>query len=127
MATKIGFDTFDIPDKGKIGWLIEIEQEKVGSQWKTVKVYSSTFTKQNLLNIASDDTLRWFRGIGGYEKRDMTYTPYGYLPSRVTSINPSRDFRHIREFYYSDRGQSYKYHLAKYKAEMEKAKTIRKR
>ena len=127
MADKIGFDYTAMPANKKIGWLIEIDYEKKGSQWIITEIKTSTINKQNVINIASDDTLKWFRNFGGVERREMGFTQYGYLPRRVTSISPDKTMKHIYEIYYGDMGQTYKYHLAKYRMEKEKAKLTRRK
>ena len=117
---KIGYFDYHLPDKGKCAWVINVRQHKVGSQWKITSVTSETASKQNIRNYASDDTLKFFRRIGGTERRTMGYTHAGYLPREVVSTNPDKTERHIIEFYYGDEGDSFKYHLAKWK--MQKAK-----
>lgn len=119
---KIGFDTSAIPSKGKIGWVIDIVYEKIGSQWKIKKINNFTITKQNLINYSSNETLSFFKMLGGTERRDFKYTQYGYIPARIVSINPDKTIKHMWEFYYGQEGQSYKYYLAKYKMEKEKQK-----
>lgn len=126
MATKYGFDYTAMPEKKKIGWLIEIRYEKVRSQWVITDIKSSTITRQNVINIASDETIRWFKSIGSSERREMGFTQYGYLPRKVTSIRPDKSAKQVYEIYYGDMGQSYKYHLAKYKMEKEKAKLTKR-
>lgn len=127
MVTKYGFDYTGMPEKKKVGWMIEITYEKVKSQWKIADITTSTITRQNVINIASDETLKWFKAIGGSEKREMGFTQYGYLPRKVTSTSPDKTKKHVYELYYGDMGQIYKYHLAKYKMEREKEKMIGRR
>lgn len=117
---KIGYYDYHLPDKGKVAWIINIRQKKVGSQWKITSITTETATKQNIRNIASDDTLKWFRRLGGSETRTMGHTHAGYLPREVKSTSPDRTERHIYEIYYGDMGDAYRYYLAKWK--MQKAK-----
>lgn len=119
---KIGFDISRIPDKGKIGWVIDVEYEKTGSQWRIRKINSFTISKQNLVSSAANQTMSFFKMIGGTERRDFKNTQYGYIPSKIVSINPGKTIKHVWEFYYGMEGQLYKYHLAKYKMEKEKQK-----
>lgn len=119
---KIGFDTHSIPDKGKIGWVIDVQYTKVGNQWKIAKINTLTISKENLVNCAGNETMAFFKRIGGTERRDFKYTQYGYIPAKIVSINPDKTMKHVWEFYYGKEGQSYKYYLAKYKMEKEKQK-----
>lgn len=48
--------------------------------------------------ITDDDTLRWFRRIGGSETAERSYTPVGYIVTRLTSSNPGRTVRKVRRF-----------------------------
>lgn len=119
---KIGFDTHSIPDKSKIGWVIDVQYTKVGNQWKIAKINTLTISKENLVNYAGNETMAFFKRIGGTERRDFKYTQYGYIPAKIVSINRDKTMKHVWEFYYGKEGQSYKYYLAKYKMEREKQK-----
>lgn len=48
--------------------------------------------------ITSADTLRWFRRIGGSEYAERSYTPFGYIITRLISTSPSRTVRVVRRF-----------------------------
>jgi len=48
--------------------------------------------------ITSDDTLRWFRRIGGSEYAERSYTPVGYIVTRLVSTSPDHEIRHVRTF-----------------------------
>lgn len=52
--------------------------------------------------ITSDDTLRWFRRLGGSEYAERSYTPVGYIVTRLTSTDPSRTVRKVRRFRITD-------------------------
>lgn len=53
-------------------------------------------------NLTAPDTLRWFRRIGGSEHAVRSYTPVGYIVTRLTSTNPSRTVRKVRRFRITD-------------------------
>ena len=124
---KIGFDDHAIPSKGKVAWLIKVEQKKIGSQWKIDNISTMTINKEFIVNLASNETMRFFRNIGGSEKRTLNFTPYGLLPTEVISTNPGKTSRSVYEIYYGDRGQSYQYRLAKWKAQHAKEKAMKPR
>ena len=48
--------------------------------------------------ITAADTLRWFRRIGGSEYAERSYTPFGYIVTRLISTSPNRMTRHVRTF-----------------------------
>lgn len=48
--------------------------------------------------ITADDTLRWFRRIGGSEYAKRSYTPVGFIVTRLVSTNPDRTVRKVRKF-----------------------------
>lgn len=52
--------------------------------------------------ITSADTLRWFRRLGGSEHAERSYTPVGYIVTRLISTNPDRTVRIVRKFRITD-------------------------
>jgi len=48
--------------------------------------------------ITEADTLKWFRRLGGSETAVRSYTPVGYIVTRLTSTNPDRTVRIVRRF-----------------------------
>ncbi len=118
---EIGFYAGDIPSNAKI-YEISIEQIKVGSKWQTVKVKGSTITKEYYLNTVSNDTLKWFRAIGGTEVRKTNFTPYGVIATQLNSTDPTKTNRHIREYYFKGQEDSYKFYLEKWKSQIKKEK-----
>lgn len=48
--------------------------------------------------ITENDTLRWFRRLGGSEYAERSYTPVGYIVTRLVSTNPDRTVRVVRKF-----------------------------
>ena len=49
-------------------------------------------------NIVSNDTLKWFRRLGGSETAQRSYTCRGYMVTRLISRNPDRSVKVIRTF-----------------------------
>lgn len=45
-----------------------------------------------------DDTVKWFRRLGGSESVTRAYTYAGYVPVRVVSTSPDKQNRTIREY-----------------------------
>ena len=48
--------------------------------------------------ITKDDTLKWFRSLGGSETAERSYTCRGYNITRLTSTSPDKQIKVIREF-----------------------------
>lgn len=52
--------------------------------------------------ITGTDTLKWFRRWGGAEHAVRSYTPVGFIVTRLTSTNPDRTVRKVRRFRIED-------------------------
>jgi len=48
--------------------------------------------------MTSDEDMKFFRRLGGSERVDHTYTEFGYLPCRLSSIDPTSTFESDKEF-----------------------------
>ena len=55
-------------------------------------------TETQYKNICSDDTLKWFRRLGGSESAERGYTCRGYRVVKLTSTSPNKQSKTIREF-----------------------------
>ena len=55
-------------------------------------------TTREYRNITEDDTLKFFRRLGGTESAQRSYTCAGYLITKLTSTSPDRQNKTIREF-----------------------------
>lgn len=53
-------------------------------------------------NITADDTLAFFRRLGGSEYAERSYTPVGHIVTRLVSSNPDRTLRVVRKFRITD-------------------------
>ena len=71
---------------------------KSGSKWILEKTEITEITDEQLKNICSKDTLRWYRNIGGYERLEYN----NGKPYILNSINPDRTEKHKRIFSYTD-------------------------
>ena len=81
--------------------LTEVRMEKNPNTKTTFDVVSEStevITEQNYKNIVSDDTIKWFRRLGGSESVTRGYTRVGYLVTRLVSTSPDRQSKTIREF-----------------------------
>jgi len=49
----------------------------------------------------NNDTLRWFRRLGGTETVTRGYTSQGYLVTKLVSTSPDKEIKKIREYKFS--------------------------
>ena len=69
---------------------------------KTTYILEETETREisvkQYQNITGEQTLKWFRSLGGLESVQRGYTSRGYLITKLTSKNPNRQIKVVREF-----------------------------
>jgi len=53
-------------------------------------------------NMTNAETLSYFRRLGGSESAQRSYTPVGYIVTRLVSTSPDRQKRVVRTFTISD-------------------------
>lgn len=63
-----------------------------GSQEKRI------VTERQYNLTTKDDTLKWFRRLGGSETAQRSYTCYGYKVYKLTSLSPDRQIKKVREY-----------------------------
>tara|TARA_Y100001938_G_scaffold118785_1_gene164360 strand:+ start:671 stop:997 length:327 start_codon:yes stop_codon:yes gene_type:complete len=66
-------------------YILEEEEKKV-------------ISKEMYHNITCEDTLKWFRRLGGSETAQRNYTRAGYLIAKLISTCPSKEMKTIRTF-----------------------------
>jgi hypothetical protein len=81
---------------GKIGTVETVNYEKRGSRW--IETGRKTQDLTPVFYCNSIDAVPFFRGLGGYERLEMRYTYYGYIPGTVNSISPDRKNKTVRRF-----------------------------
>ena len=64
----------------------------------TKEVEKEELTEKAYKLITGDDTLKWFRRLGGTETAQKSYTCRGYNITRLTSISPDRQTKIVRTF-----------------------------
>lgn len=71
-----------------------------GKSWKSKPDETETrvITREQYERITCDDTMQWFRRLGGSEYPIRCYTSKGYLIVQLNSCNPDRTVKHIRHF-----------------------------
>ncbi len=76
--------------------MVTTHQEKRGSRWITTGEDVKVINWEYYMNII--DALPFFRGLGGTERVETSFTRWGKLPDKITSTSPDRESRTIREF-----------------------------
>ena len=71
-----------------------------GKSWKSKpdEVKTGTYTQEQYENCTNEETIKWFRRLGGSEHVTRSYTFAGYIPTRIISSDPSRAIRKVRTF-----------------------------
>lgn len=83
--------------------LTKTEQTKnpnTKTTYNTNNVIKELIDEKQYNNITSNDTLKWFRRLGGTETVQRCYTSAGYKVYKLTSTSPNRQQKNIREFEY---------------------------
>ena len=63
-----------------------------------VETKTEPITEKQYHNITNNDTLSFFRRLGGCETAQKGYTAWGYNIVRLISSSPDRSIKTIREF-----------------------------
>lgn len=50
--------------------------------------------------VTCDDTVKWFRRLGGTETVERSYTSAGFLVTKLTSTSPDRKTKVIRQYHF---------------------------
>ena len=79
--------------------MVEKRCYKIGSQWKIFEVIEENISKENYLNIIN--SVKFFRGLGGFERLTNGYTYAGYIPVELNSISPDKKEKILRSFEFS--------------------------
>ena len=80
--------------------LIETRYSKTdsGKSWRTKAdaEETKTISFDEYFNYIS--SVQFFKNLGGTERIEKGYTVGGYIPTKLTSINPSKDTKIVRQF-----------------------------
>ena len=118
-----GFDTSKLPEEGQIALAVKVCQTKTDSAWEVESIEEWTLTKNQYLGIASKTTRNFFKGFNSTQKTVETQTKYGYVPTEIVSICPSKSKKVTYEIFFDDE-LAYKYHLLKWQTQQAKEKMI---
>lgn len=74
---------------------------------KTTYIVDSKETKKLTMEqhrlTTNNNTIKWFRGLGGTETVQRGYTCLGYLVTKLTSISPDKQTKVVREYKFSNK------------------------
>lgn len=74
------------------------KQVKSGKTWKTEEVETSFVTEREHQLATSKQTRRFFKRLGGKEYTSKSYTPAGFVITRMISTSPSGIERIVRSY-----------------------------
>lgn len=64
----------------------------------TCESETKEITRQEYKNITADETIKFFKRLGGSESVTREYTCDGYLITEIKSTSPDREKRTVRTF-----------------------------
>ncbi len=76
--------------------MIQLTETRIENGAKTVEQREIDMRQYN--NITNDETLKFFRRLGGSETATRNYTSRGYNVTKLISTSPDKSTRVIREF-----------------------------
>lgn len=95
-------ETYSRTDSGK-SWRSEPDTSEMRTRpWHHRDAFGQQSGEDLHHKITCADTLRWFRRIGGSEYAERSYTPVGFIVTRLISTNPDRTIRRVRKFRITD-------------------------
>jgi hypothetical protein len=76
--------------------MVQLIETRIEGGQKTIERKTIDLTQYD--NITNEDTLKWFRRLGGSETAKKNYTSRGYIITRLTSTSPDKTIKVVREF-----------------------------
>lgn len=70
--------------------------EKVGRGWYLIGIDIDMVDRQYYINTLQ--AKQFFVNLGGIERYSKSYTAYGYLVTRISSISPDKEQKTVRKF-----------------------------
>lgn len=87
-----------------MSYIIELTETRLTKNPSTKTTYIIDSIKTSVIDdrqyslITCNDTVKWFRRLGGSESLKYTYTCAGYKVYKLTSKSPDKQTKVIREF-----------------------------
>lgn len=98
------------------------EYQKRGNKWILTDKLNFLSSPTMHKRATDEKTLKFFRGLGGYEKNEYSYTKRGYVPVRNTSISPDKTTKIVRVYNFKDSDKLYDRALKNYRKQFAKSK-----
>ena len=76
----------------------QVKKQNTKTVWVTEKIEREHITDEQYENITNNETISFFRRLGGIETIKRGYTVRGYNITKITSTSPCRTIKIIREF-----------------------------
>ena len=80
----------------------QVKNPNTKTTYKNESIEVKTITDKEYHLITNNDTVKWFRRLGGSESLQRAYTCAGYKVYKLTSISPDKQNKTIREFKFKD-------------------------
>ena len=80
----------------------QVKNPNTKTTYLNESVEVETITDKQYNNITCDDTVKWFKRLGGSESLQRAYTCAGYKVYKLTSTSPDKQNKTIREFKFKD-------------------------
>jgi hypothetical protein len=74
------------------------ELKKVSNKYITVSKEVKTITEKQHHLTTCNDTVKWFRRLGGKETTQRNYTNRGYKVVKLISTSPDKQTKIVRKF-----------------------------
>jgi len=74
--------------------------KKAGTKnaWQQTEQTVNEVTERQHELTTNNDTVKWFRRLGGSETVQRSYTCAGYKVTKLISTSPDRETKHVREY-----------------------------
>lgn len=79
-----------------------LKREGFKNAYRVEKEETRELSGEYYKDITSNDTMKWFRRLGGSETAIRDYTCLGYNVVKLVSYSPNREIKIIREFEFKD-------------------------
>ncbi len=90
-----------------------VKKEGTKTVWIAENETQEIVNEEHYNNCTCDDTVRFFRRLGGSETLTRSYTKCGYLVTKLVSTSPDKQKRTVREFSFDYVNPSFQWELEK--------------
>lgn len=79
-----------------------VKKEGFKNAYRIEEESERKLSKEHYKNITDNNTMKWFRRLGGSETATRNYTCLGYNVIKLVSYSPNREIKVVREFKFND-------------------------